>query len=219
MFQSALGMLVANIVATCVISVLGGGCSAILGFARAIIGPTLFLATVTVLSVGFYRWAIHLMSTTTTVVIMLVTPMLLPILAACFERRPADGKIVMYGSWPCCTSGTPQNPHCGAYPGIIAIVVACGLTVSRFGPLTTTLGVLYARAPPPSNAPPRRLFSSSLHGALRCRETSLLPTVAATVAASLAAAPSAALAAALATAVAAALATAVALCAGSHGAR
>ena len=113
MFQSALGMLVANIVATCVISVLGGGCSAILGFARASIGPTLFLATVTVLSVGFYRWAIHLMSTTTTVVIMLVTPMLLPILAACFERRPADGSFSLIESVPtlrCATSGTGASP-------------------------------------------------------------------------------------------------------------
>jgi len=144
MFQSALGMLVANIVATCFIFVSGGGCSAILGFARANMGPTLFLATVTVLSVGFYHWAIHLMSTTTTMIIMFVTPMLLPILAACFERRPADGKIVMYGLWPCCMSGTPQNPHCGVYPGIMAIVVACVLTVSRFGLLTTTLGVLCA---------------------------------------------------------------------------
>jgi hypothetical protein len=146
--QTAMGFALANVVCTLYIFACGGGMTALLKFAKPHVIQLLFLSLMTCVTLGFRGLATHLQSTTSTLFVIIFVPVFVPLGAVCFERRHQDGHMVQYGMWPCCLGSRASNPHCGVCPGILAIVVACALAISRLGTLATPIGMTCALPPP-----------------------------------------------------------------------
>jgi len=139
--QTAMGFALANVVCTLYIFACGGGMTALLKFAKPHVIQLLFLSLMTCVTLGFRGLATHLQSTTSTLFVIIFVPVFVPLGAVCFERRHQDGHMVQYGMWPCCLGSRASDPHCGVCPGILAIVVACALAISRLGTLATPIGM------------------------------------------------------------------------------
>ena len=117
-------------------------------------GTISFIALSTFGTIGLAHAATDVMSSTSTTMIRLWLPLIMPFTAVCFERE-RDGAARQYGLWPCLCLGRSSvhaaidslyvQPWWGVLPGVFLIVVACEVSVGRLGQLTNAIGFACAR--------------------------------------------------------------------------
>lgn len=160
-FQMSLAFACAFVASSAYIFSLGGGASALLSFVKMQGSQIVFLAVTTFGALNSYYAAALVMSEPNLSLAILILPLLMPIVAVCFERE-RDGPVRQYGLWPCCFKNR-SNPYYGVYPGLLLIVIACVLAFGRTGTLCTSIGIACARPHPPTPAPPPRASLPRAH--------------------------------------------------------